>query len=226
MKKFSIIQCKKIVSHKSLYLPRNEKQERYKRLLEQPSPDVVVAIGPAGTSKTMGSSLVGLSKLLNNEVDKLVLSRPAVSVEEQHGYLPGSLTQKMQPWLMPIYDNMNFAINKDEIEHLIHIGKIEICSLAHMRGRSFNKSYIILDECQNCTPNQMLMALTRIGEGSKMVLCGDLNQHDRGFERNGLQDFVHKIKHNDCVDRIELIEFTDQEVIRNPVIPIILEMYK
>ena len=163
----------------SFFVPRNPKQEEYARLLNARHPDILVAIGPAGTSKTMGATLVGLEKLMKKEVSRLVLTRPAVSADEELGFLKGDLQDKMKPWLLPIYDTLRLYMTPDEIDTLMASQKIEICSLAHMRGRTFHDCFVIVDEAQNTTPSQMLMLLTRIGRNTKLVVTGDTHQHDR-----------------------------------------------
>lgn len=173
--------------------PRNAKQETYFKLLEAPKPSIVIAYGPAGTGKTMIACHVGIRNLQQGAVGKLILTRPAVSVEEQHGFLPGTLEEKMEPWLKPVFDVFHQYYSPQKVQHMLKQQILEICPLAYMRGRTFENAWIIADESQNMTPNQMLMLLTRIGEGSKMIVTGDIRQHDRGYERNGLSDLLHRI---------------------------------
>jgi len=173
--------------------PRNAKQEAYFKLLEAPKPSIVIAYGPAGTGKTMIACHVGIRNLQQGAVGKLILTRPAVSVEEQHGFLPGTLEEKMEPWLKPVFDVFYQYYSPQKVQHMLKQQILEICPLAYMRGRTFENAWIIADESQNMTPNQMLMLLTRIGEGSKMIVTGDIRQHDRGYERNGLSDLLQRI---------------------------------
>jgi phosphate starvation-inducible protein PhoH and related proteins len=211
---------------KSLALkPRNDKQKEYVKHLEDVNISIIVATGPAGTGKTMIPSHVAIQKLYNNEINKLIITRPAVSVEEQHGFLPGTLEEKMEPWLRPIFDVFYQYYTPEKIQKLISHQTIEISPLAYMRGRTFEESWIIADEAQNMTPNQMLMLLTRIGNNSKMIITGDQKQHDRGFEQNGLRDFLNKIKNKD-IPEIKHLEFTHEEVERHKVIPKILKLYE
>lgn len=214
-----------IQKEKEKIKPRNPHQTDYMNLLEKEKPAIVLAIGPAGTGKTMIACHIGLQKLVNNEISKIVLTRPAVSVEEQHGFLPGTLEEKMEPWLKPIYDVMYQYFSVQKVQQLIKNQVIEICPLAYMRGRTFEKAWIIADEAQNMTPNQMLMLLTRIGHNSKMIITGDPNQHDRGFEVNGLNDLLKRMKHHRDT-KIGLVHFTENDVERHPIIKTILKLYK
>lgn len=205
--------------------PRNPRQEAYLCDLEKETPSIVIATGPAGTGKTMMACHIGIRKLQANEIQKLVITRPAVSVEEQHGFLPGKLEEKMEPWLRPVFDIFYQYYTPQKIQRMIQQQTIEICPLAYMRGRTFEHAWIIADEAQNMTPNQMLMLLTRIGSHSKMVITGDPKQHDRGFEQNGLTDFIHRLQKKTIPD-IQVIAFELQDVERHKVISKILEMYQ
>ena len=200
--------------------PRNPTQERYFKLLEDQHPSIVIAFGPAGTGKTMIACHVGIKNLQQGNVSKLVLTRPAVSVEEQHGFLPGTLEEKMEPWLKPVFDVFHQYYSPQKVQNMIKNQILEICPLAYMRGRTFENAWIIADESQNMTPNQMLMLLTRIGDGSKMVVTGDIHQHDRGYERNGLSDLLYRMRGA----QIEAPETPDvPEVHVEPVAPVSLE---
>ena len=168
---------------------------------------------------------VGVEKLKQGDVDKLIITRPAVSVDESHGYLPGTLENKMEPWIRPIMDVMLKSMSADDIARHMKQRTIEICPLAFMRGRTFENAWIICDEAQNCTPSQMLMVLTRIGHGSKLIVTGDPEQHDRGFENNGLVDFADRVRIF-RPDGIGIVEFDENDVMRHPIIPSILNMYR
>ena len=223
-----------------MFTPRNDKQEEYLHLLLEKDPAIVVAVGPAGTSKTMGATLVGLELLMKNQIDRLVLTRPAVSADEELGFLKGDLQDKMRPWLLPIYDTLCMYMNHEEIEMFMKSKSIEICSLSHMRGRTFHNCFVVVDESQNTTISQMLMLLTRIGDNSKFVFTGDLKQHDR-YNHNfsddkreiktnnvsGLADFVERYNKNSEIEKngVKIIEFQQHHVERHPIIPYILNLY-
>jgi phosphate starvation-inducible PhoH-like protein len=157
-------------------LPRNRNQEEYVLELLDTDKNIVFGIGPAGTGKTLLACQSAVKAFLNGEVERIVVTRPAVSADEDLGFLPGTLEEKMAPWTRPIFDVFREHFYANEIEGMIKEGVIEISPLAYMRGRTFKDAYIIADEMQNATPNQMKMLLTRIGTGSKMVVTGDLAQ--------------------------------------------------
>lgn len=206
--------------------PRNDKQRIYVDKLQDNLPHIVIATGSAGTGKTMLATHVGVLKLLNNEVKRLVITRPAVSVDEAHGFLPGTLEKKMEPWMRPIFDTLALHFPRNKLDSMVKEKIIEVCPLAFMRGRTFENAWIVCDEAQNTTMHQMLMILTRIGPGSKLVITGDPNQYDRGFDNNGLSDLIQRIKYHDCGNQIDIIEFEDSDVERHEVIPLVLNMYK
>ena len=212
---------------KSLKLQaRNNKQREYLTILDDNKPYIVVATGSAGTGKTMLATHVGIVKLLNDEVKRIIITRPAVSVDEAHGFLPGTLEKKMEPWMRPIFDTLSLHFPKNKIDAMVKDKIIEICPLAFMRGRTFENAWIICDEAQNTTVNQMLMVLTRIGRGSKIVITGDPAQYDRGFTQNGLTDLIDRIRYQECGDNVRIVEFTEDDVERHEVIPLILNLYK
>lgn len=207
--------------------PRNAAQSQYISLLEGNTP-IVIAAGPAGVAKTYLCNAIGIQKLLNGSVDKLIITRPAVSVDEQHGFLPGTLEEKMDPWLRPIYDVFYKFVTPTKVQSLIAKQQIEICPLAYMRGRTFDNAWICADEMQNSTVQQMLMLLTRIGKNSKLIITGDPAQHDRGFDRNGLGDLLGRMQREpegQANMDMQLVQFTDEHVERHPVIKKVLRMY-
>ena len=205
-------------------IPKNLLQEDYLEMLDDANKAIVFAMGPAGTGKTMLGVLAAIDAMQNRQCEKIVITRPAVSVDEQHGFLPGTLVEKMAPWTRPIFDVMEEYWSPKEIENMIEENVIEIAPLAYMRGRTFKDSWIIADEMQNATDNQMKMLLTRIGDGSKLVVTGDLDQHDRGFESNGLKCFIQRLIDQGS-DRSKLVQFEKGDVERHPIVAEVLKLY-
>ena len=204
-------------------LPRNVNQETFLATLQNQKKDIVFAIGPAGTGKTLIGVIMAIRAFKEKQVDKIVITRPAVSVDEKHGFLPGSLEQKMDPWTRPIFDVFAEYFFKHEIKGMIEEDVIEIAPLAYMRGRTFKNAFIIADEMQNATPSQMKMLLTRIGKGSRMVVTGDLQQADR-MTSNGLLDFTHKVKSKN-LDRLAVCNFEKGDVERHEAVKEVLDIY-
>ena len=206
--------------------PRNEKQKQFLDVLENPAYPIVVATGVAGGGKTHLASLMGLKNLHEQNVQRLIITRPAVSVDEDHGFLPGTLEEKMSPWLAPLYDSFYTFYSPKKVQSMIEDKIIEICPLAYTRGRTFNNAWIIADECQNTTPIQMKMLLTRIGQGSTMVITGDLAQSDL-HGMNGLQDLIRRLDMYDTyTDKIARVHFGMEDIVRHPVIKDVLNLYK
>ena len=206
-------------------VPRNLNQETYIEKLLNPSNVIVFGIGPAGTGKTMLAVLAAIKEYKEGTVDRIVVTRPAVGVDdEKHGFLPGDLNSKMEPWTRPIFDVIQEYYSPNEVKKMLEEGVIEISPLAFMRGRTFKKAYIIADEMQNSTMEQMKMLLTRTGTGSFLTVTGDGNQHDRGFEKNGLQDFVNRIL-GQQIEGISIVQFERKHVERDPIVETVLELY-
>jgi len=206
-------------------VPRNLSQETYLELLKNPKKFIVFAIGPAGTGKTMLAVQMAIKHLKEGVISKIVVTRPAVSVDEEHGFLPGTLNQKMEPWTRPIFDVFEEYYHPREIQEMLEDGVIEISPLAYMRGRTFKNAYVIADEMQNATPSQMKMLLTRIGENSRMVVTGDLNQADRPRE-NGLLEFCSLYGQGGDYRMIAMARFETRDVERHPVVKEVLRIYK
>jgi phosphate starvation-inducible PhoH-like protein len=207
-------------------LPKTLNQETYINLLTDPAKIIVFATGPAGTGKTMLAMLAGIKALKEGVITKIVLTRPAVGVDdEKHGFLPGDINAKMEPWTRPLFDVMREYYTGKEITHMLEEQIVEIAPLAFCRGRNFKHSYVILDEAQNCTPSQLKMIMTRIGIGSKIIITGDVDQTDRRKPDNGLLDLQQRIvKLN--IPGIELCQLELKDVQRHHLIEHILTMYE
>lgn len=192
---------------------------------------LVVGIGPAGCGKTLISCAYAINKLINKDISKVIITRPAVSIDENHGFLPGDLESKMLPWLIPIYDCFKQYITMHRLKEMITNEDIEICPLSFIRGRTFNNSWIIADEVQNSTINQMKTLLTRVGTNSKLILTGDLEQCDLKQE-NGLEDFLKR--HNYYLDTIyperdsmiKITQFDEDDIMRSDIVKHVLKIYK
>jgi phosphate starvation-inducible PhoH-like protein len=218
----------------SLYKPRSQNQRQYVAHLGDDSVPIVIGLGPAGCGKTLFACVSAIDGLKRGLFQKIVLTRPIVPVEEEElGFLPGTLVKKMDPWTRPLMDIFLEHYPQHELDFMIGSGVIEISPLAYMRGRTFKRCFIIADEMQNSSPGQMLMLTTRIGEGSKMVITGDLKQSDRG-SNNGLLDIMEKLKDYQGANLdgdlalncgIELVEMNKGDIERSPIVSKILEIY-
>lgn len=204
---------------------RSLNQRVLDKWLHDPQKDIVIAVGPAGTGKTLLACDRGMSAFRKGLYEKIIVTRPTVSVDEQLGYLPGDMNEKMEPWTRPIYDVFLSHLKDGELISQIKNRNIEVCPLAYMRGRTFKNSWIIADEMQNATKEQMKMLLTRIGEGSKIVVTGDLKQYDRGYNTNGLKDFIERLK-TTTVEHIVLAELNNEDILRHPAVAKVLELYE
>lgn len=184
---------------------------------------VTFGIGPAGTGKTFLAVIMAVAELKAGRVSRIILTRPAVEAGESLGFLPGDLKEKVDPYLRPVYDALHAIYGQEHTERLMERGVIEIAPLAYMRGRTLDEAFVILDEAQNTTVNQMKMFLTRLGFGSKMIVNGDATQIDlpRGV-RSGLIDAKHKLKH---ISDIGFVEFDTDDVVRHPVVSAIINAY-
>ena len=206
--------------------PKSLNQEDYIDLLTDDSKNVVFATGPAGTGKTWLAMLAGIKALKEGQVKKLVLTRPAVGVDdEQHGFLPGDINAKMAPWTRPLFDVMAEYYRPQEVARMLEEQVIEISPLAFMRGRTFKDSWIVADEMQNATPGQMKMLLTRLGEGSKIVVTGDTRQADRSDDNNGLLDFKSLVATYQQSKYVAGVQFENKDIKRHPAVEEILSIY-
>ena len=204
-------------------IPRNRNQEQYVLKLLDESKDIIFGVGPAGTGKTLLAVQVAVKLFKEGTVDKIIVTRPAVSVDEDLGFLPGTLEQKMAPWTRPIFDVLREYFNAREIEGMIEEGIIEIAPLAYMRGRTFKNSFILADEMQNATQNQMKMLLTRLGEGSRMAVTGDLAQADR-LKDNGLIDFTRLLETSNAT-HLDIVHFAQGDIERHQAVKEVLQVY-
>jgi len=206
-------------------LPKSPNQEKYISALLDESTDIIVVSGPAGTGKTYLAMLAAIKAMREGQCDKIILTRPAVGVDdEQHGFLPGDLNAKMEPWTRPLIDVLKEHYSVKEIQHMLAEQIVEIAPLAFCRGRNFKNSYIVLDEAQNCTPSQLKMIMTRIGYGSKIVITGDIEQADRRTSQNGLLDLVDRL-HRYEVPGLSVCKFEVSDIQRHSIIEHVLKLY-
>jgi phosphate starvation-inducible PhoH-like protein len=202
--------------------PRTPTQSTYIRALR--SHPLVIGLGPAGTGKTYLAVAHAVALLVQGQVDRLILSRPAVEAGERLGFLPGDLREKVDPYLRPLYDALYDMMPADQVARCLENGTIEVAPLAFMRGRTLANAFVILDEAQNTTAMQMRMFLTRMGENSRMAVTGDISQIDlpRG-ERSGLRDAIEIL---DGIEGVAFVSFTDRDVVRHPLVTRIVRAYE
>lgn len=210
-----------IKTRKKLVEPRTDAQKEYVKSLF--NKELAFGIGPAGTGKTYLAVAVGVNMFINGHVDRIILSRPAVEAGEKLGYLPGDMKDKVDPFMQPLYDALNDFLPGKQVAKLIEEKRIEIAPLAFMRGRTLSNAFVVLDEAQNATTMQMKMFLTRLGEGSRMVITGDRSQVDlpRGV-MSGLRDAERLLSH---IPEISFSYFTAKDVVRHPLVAAIIEAY-
>ena len=225
MKSYASKKSLLIPSSMTMVRPIGINQQTYYQKLTNTSIPIVLATGPAGCGKTMLACSSMIEALERKQVDKLIITRPHVTVEsEDLGFLPGSILHKMEPWTNPIFDLFSSYLSKTRLQSLLKEGTIEVIPLGFMRGRTFDRSWILADEMQNSSPTQMKMLLTRIGKGSKMTLTGDLDQSDLASLTNGLDHFIQLLKkypHDD----IYHIELDSYDIQRSVVVSRILSLY-
>ena len=206
------------------YNPRTLNQKKYVESIY--NNQITIGIGPAGTGKTLFACAYAVNQLQQNKISKIILTRPIVTVEEDLGYLPGKLNSKMEPWTRPIFDIFLEYYDQRSLTSMLNNNVIEIAPLAYMRGRTFKNAIIIADEMQNSSPNQMMMVTTRIGENSKLLITGDLNQSDR-YEDNGLKDLLEKLtRYKGNASDIGICHFTYEDVQRSKIVETLLQVYE
>jgi phosphate starvation-inducible PhoH-like protein len=207
---------------KKVLAPKTVNQRRYLEAIERN--DLVFGVGPAGTGKTYLAVAMAISALIGKKVSRIILTRPAVEAGERLGFLPGTLQEKVDPYLRPLYDALYDMLEAEKVEKLLERSTIEIAPIAFMRGRTLNDSFIILDEAQNSTPEQMKMVLTRQGFNSKMVVNGDITQIDLpGGKRSGLLDVIDVLR---GVEGISFIHFDERDVVRHGLVQRIVKAYE
>ena len=201
---------------------KTENQRNY--ILEMAESDVTICTGPAGTGKTAVAVGLASEYILNKKVEKIIITRPVVEVGTRGlGFLPGSLNEKMQPWVVPLLEEMNSYLSTETVNSMRATNTIELAPLEYMRGRNFHNSFMILDEAQNCTFEQIKMFLTRIGQNSKAVINGDIDQTDLRQEDNALSECVERLE---GVRGLSICRLTEQDIVRNRIISRILSRLK
>lgn len=206
-------------------IPKTRNQEKFVLALHDQSQHIVISVGPAGTGKSYLAMLAAIKALRAGQCDRIVLTRPAVGVDdEKHGFLPGDLNSKMEPWTRPLLDILREFYQPKIIAQMIEDQIIEIAPLAFMRGRTFKNCWIVADEMQNATPAQMQMLLTRIGENSRIIVTGDMEQTDRTTRNNGLLDLAQRLKAQ-RVNGLTICELGSRDIQRHPIISEVLQIY-
>ena len=209
-------------SSKRQVKPKSVNQRRYLDAIE--NHDLVFGVGPAGTGKTYLAMAEAVAFLTSKRVSRIILARPAVEAGEKLGFLPGDLQEKINPYLRPLYDALYDMLDGERVHRLLDRGVIEIAPLAFMRGRTLNDAFVILDEAQNTTPEQMKMFLTRLGFGSKAVVTGDITQIDLPASRDsGLIEAIGIVR---AIDGVELVRFDERDVVRHPLVQAIVKAYE
>lgn len=211
-----------VSTRKRIIAPKSLAQKHYIDSIRKN--DVVFGIGPAGTGKTYLVMALAVSAFLNHQFNRIILTRPAVEAGEKLGFLPGDLSQKVDPYLRPLFDALYEMMDYDKVSRLIEKGAIEIAPLAFMRGRTLNDAFVILDEAQNTTSMQMKMFLTRLGFNSKAVITGDVTQID--LEKNTVSGLIHSENILKNIPKLDFVYFSNRDVVRHPIIKKIIEAYE
>lgn len=216
------------MKHGHKYLPKTENQHKYIQALSNKNISLIVSVGPAGTGKTLFSCMYAIKELKKKNIEKIILTRPVISVDEEIGFLPGDINTKMAPWTRPIFDIFLEFFSQKELDYMLQNNVIEICPLAFMRGRTFKNTWIIADEMQNSSPNQIIMITTRLGNNSKIVITGDLFQSDR-VEENGLKVFLGKLKkyqkNGGILDDIAVCSLENNDIERSKIVAKVLNIW-
>jgi phosphate starvation-inducible PhoH-like protein len=206
-------------------IPRSLAQETYLEALYDDTKYIVIATGPAGTGKSLLATQCAIKMLQEGSIKHIVITRPAVGVDqEEHGHLPGTIIEKLAPWVQPIIDIFREHYSVPAITKLIETGVVEFVPIAFVRGRTFKNTVVIFDEAQNSLPTAMKVVLTRIGEGTRIFITGDMEQHDRGRVMNGLRDFINRLKDTSTTHIIHC-EFSMKDIERHPCVAEVLELY-
>ena len=206
-------------------VPKTPQQLLYLKKLQENRKPITVVVGPAGSGKTLFSCQVASELLKDNKISKVIVTRPSVSVDEDLGYLPGGIEEKMSPWSAPILDSFELFMNKTVLKRYIDYKQIDIVPLGFMRGRTFTDTFVIADEMQNSTPNQMKMILTRLGENSKIVVTGDPEQCDLRCP-SGLNDIINRLEtYKENLDYIERVILENSDIQRHPAVQELAELY-
>jgi len=210
-------------------IPRNVHQEEYLDYLLDPKKMIVISHGPAGTGKSVMAMLAGIKALSEKKVDKLILCRPAIGVdEEDHGFLPGDINEKMEPWTRPLFDVLYEYYGGKDVQQMLENKVIEMAPLMYMRGRNLRNCFVVLDEAQNCSLSQIKTVFTRICEGTKIIVTGDNSQSDRRSNENGLLNFkrlVDAYAVKNAPEYIASVEFEHKDIERHPVVSEVLKIF-